>query len=378
MKTYSILYALVALVVLGCSTSEDTSTNLTETGEETFYAADYALLMKNNGELTVQTLEATKTGFEFSSAESSFENIPVPELTFREGSTFAFYTKLTACDGQVVLHDFNEDGSKTVDVFGDKMDCTLEVTSIAFSGGVLFVAYTIEETSKIDRYFVRAIDLAQEENNSTDIALDKKPVQMAITNGRLFVLTFDLDITEEYGLSVIDMASLSVIHEKGLGYDVVNIFADTRQQLIISYEELHTILNSATLGVQYVNYGGATAPEFNRVEQNFFDEAGRLFYVKPIIADFVGIPAIYDFTNNLGVLYYYENFLTATQLGIEYKIGNTTMVSYDVTNDVMIVGYQKSDDADKGGLLRIQLEPGPEFLGNIDLNGVPYRFFFQD
>jgi hypothetical protein len=65
-------------------------------------------------------------------------------------------------------------------------------------------------------------------------------------------------------------------------------------------------------------------------------------------------------------------------LEFEYKIGDTTMASYDDTNSIMLVGYQKIDDESKGGLLRIRLEPAPELLDNLDLEGVPYQLFYQN
>ena len=204
-------------------------------------------------------------------------------------------------------------------------------------------------------------------------------MQMVFANNRLFVLTIDLEITDEYSLVVIDGTSSMVIHETGLGYDVEQIFADTDQNMIISYQELHTVLNSSTMGVQYVGYEDGKEPMFHASKYNCFDDLGRLFYKRPNDDGIhSNIPAIYDFTNNLAILYFYENFLTASQLEFEYKIGDTTMVSYDDTNGIMIVGYQKLDNEGKGGLLRIQLEPIPELLDNLDLDGVPKHLIYQN
>ncbi len=379
MKTYSLLCSLVAFVAMGCSTSEDTSTIPTENEvEETSYDADYALLQKSNGQLSVQSLKVTDSGIDLSEADSTFESTPSPELTFRQGSIFAYYTKVTDCDGQVTLHDFEDNESRTLDVFEDLLDCSLMVSSIAFDADNLYVAYTKEETSKIDKYYVRILDLSSEVSNAIDIELDKKPVQMAIANARLFVLTLDLDVTNEYELSIVNLATKAVIHEKGLGYNVGHIFTDTQDQIIISYKELHTVLNSSTFGVKYVNYDTATAPGFYGSENNCFDESGRMFYIKTSDSNPIGIPAVYDFSNNLVLLYIYSNFLTASELEFEFKIGQASMVSYDNENHVLIVGYQKSDDENKGGLLRIQLEPEPKFLDNLDLNAVPYQFFYKD
>ncbi|MGB5497344.1 MAG: hypothetical protein WBM77_00260 [Maribacter sp.] len=379
MKTYSIIYALLALVVIGCSKSSDSPPIEEIEEQENFFNADYILLQESSGVLSTQLLESSETRIDLSPAESTFTNVPFSDVIFLKGSIFANYTKLTDCSGQVTVHDFSDDTSNIVAVFDDLVACNLSVTSIFIEGNTLYVSYVLEETSKIDTYHVRAIDLSVSEDNFVDVELDKKPLQLVFTNGKLFVLTIDLEITDEYSLSVIDGASTTVIHEIGLGYDVVQIFQDAEQNMIIAYQELHTVLNSNTMGVQYISYEEGKEPMFSDSKFNCFDSQGRLFYKRPVDdAVYSNIPAIYDFSNNLAILYFYENFLTESQLEFEYKIGDTTMVSYDDANSIMLVGYQKMDDASKGGLLRIQLEPVPELLDNLDLDGVPYQLFYQN
>ena len=375
MKTHGIFYALLVFVVFGCSSSE--VTDIPKEEEESFYNADYVLLQSNNDQLSVQLLNATESTMNLSGAQSTFESVLLPEITFRKGTTFAYYSRLTECSGQVTIHDFKDDTASTYALFGDLVECNLNTTSIAIKDGILYVSYVVEETAKISKYYVRAIDLATEEDNFIDIELDKKPLQMDFANGRLFVLTIDLEITDENSLSVIDMGSQTLIHEIGLGYDVERIFANTDQNMIISYQELHTVLNSITMGVQYISYEDGKEPMFYSSKSNSFDSEGRLFYIRPE-TEFSGIPAIYDFADNLALLYYYANFLTASQLEFEFNIGKTTMIGYDDINNVMLVGYQKKDDESKGGLLRIQLEPEPEFLDNLDINGIPYAVFYQN
>ncbi len=87
------------------------------------------------------------------------------------------------------------------------------------------------------------------------------------------------------------------------------------------------------------------------------------------------IPAVYDFENNTAILYYYENFLSEQEQLVEFEIGDTSMVSYDAKNNLILIGYQKSGDPDKGGLLRIRPIPNPAFIDNIDLNGVPFQMY---
>ena len=379
MKTYSIIYALLALVVIGCSKSSDSQPIEEISEKENFFTADYILLQESSGVLSSQLLKSSETRIDLSPAESTFSNVPFSDVLFLKESIFANYAKLTDCSGQVTVHDFSDDTSNIVAVFDDLVACNLSVTSIIVEGNMLYVSYVLEETSKINKYYVRAIDLSVSEDNIVDVALDKKPLQMAFTSGKLFVLTIDLEITDEYSLTVIDGASTTVIHEIDLGYDVEQIFSDANQNMIISYQELHTVLNSNTMSVEYTSYEDGKESMFSDSKFNCFDSQGRLFYKRPLEdAVYSNIPAIYDFSNNLAILYFYENFLTASQLEFEYKIGDTTMVSYDDTNSIMLVGYQKLDDESKGGLLRIQLEPAPELLDNLDLDGVPYQIFYQN
>ncbi len=376
MKTYSILYAILALVIISCTKSSDTSSEIEQ--EETFFNADYILLQVINNNLTTQLLNTTESSVTLNTAESNFVSVPVPEITFQKESIFGHYKKMADCSGQITIHNFDDDSSKNIDIFTDLNDCNLTATAFAIEANTLYVSYMIEETSKLNKYFVRIIDINASEESFLDVELDKKPMQLVFTNGRLFILTFDLEITDEYSLSVVDGTTNTLIHEIGLGYDVARMFPRTDHNLIISYQELHTVLNSSTMSVEYISYETGKEPNFYDSEFYHFDAQGKLFYKRPTDdVDYPNIPAIYDFSNNLTVLYYYENFLTGSQFEFEYKIGDTTMVSYDDKNNIMLVGYQKNDNENKGGLLRIQLEPIPELLDNLDLEGVPYQIFYQ-
>ncbi|MGB5666810.1 MAG: hypothetical protein WBM53_08175 [Maribacter sp.] len=376
MKTYSILYAILALVIISCTKSSDTPSEIEQ--EETFFNADYILLQHINNNLTTQLLNTTESSVTLNTAESNFVSVPVPEITFQKESIFGHYNKMADCSGQITIHNFDDDSSKNIDIFTDLNGCNLTATAFTIEANTLYVSYMIEETSKLNKYFVRIIDINASEESFLDVELDKKPMQLAFTNGRLFILTIDLEITDEYSLSVVDGTTNTLIHEIGLGYDVARIFPRTDYNLIISYPELHTVLNSSTMSVEYISYETGKEPNFYDSEFYHFDAQGKLFYKRPTDdANHPNIPAIYDFSNNLTVLYYYENFLTGSQLEFEYKIGDTTMVSYDDKNNIMLVGYQKNDNENKGGLLRIQLEPIPELLDNLDLEGVPYQIFYQ-
>ncbi len=378
MKTYSIIYAFVALMVIGCSKSNDPIEIEIEQEEDNFSNADYTLLQGRGGILSSQPLSATKEHISFGTTSNSFEETPIPEISVQKGTIFAYYRKLTDCSGSITLHNFKEDVSTTIDVFEDLVECTLEVTSIEVEGDLVYISYLIQETSKIDKYYVRVIDMGTAELGIIDVELDKKPLQIAYANNRLFILTIDWEITDENSLSVLDCETKTLINEIGLGYDVSQIITTPDENIVISYPELHTLLNSTTMAKQYINYENGKEPKFHASRFNYMDGSGKLYYKMPTEDNpHPNIPAIYDFTKDLTVLYYYENFLTSSELESEFEIGDTTLVSYDQENHIMLVGYQKKSDDNKGGLLRVQLEPELVFLDNINLNAVPYHIFYE-
>ncbi len=368
--------AVLALVVVGCNTSDDAS----GVEEEKTVQSDYNLILNLNGIWSSHHLSAGADILAINSAETdAFVDVAVPELTYRNDDVLGFYHEQTDCSGKVTLHDFNEDLANEITVFTDIADCnTLTVTSLAYASNMVYLSYVVEVNSKDKTYFVRAIDLTLEEENFVDIELHKKPLQMVFANNRVFVLTFDEKETNENGLVTIDATSNTVINEKNLGYDARQLFVNVDDDIIIAYDSLHTLLNSKTLALNYVNYEEGKEPNFATSNATFFNSKGILYYGRPTTDGiFPSIPAIYDFGKRTVYLYYYENFLTEAQLQFEYEIANTTMVSYDDNNNLLLVGYSKATGAGKGGLLRIKVAPEPEFIDNIDLDGVPYAIYFK-
>lgn len=368
--------AVLALVVVGCNTSDETS----GVEEEKTVQSDYNLILNLNGILSSHHLSAGADMLAINSDKTdAFVAIAVPELTYRNDDVLGLYHEQTDCSGKVTLHDFKEDIANEITVFTDIADCsTLTVTSLAHSSSMVYLSYVVEVNSKDKTYFVRAIDPTIEEENFVDIELSKKPLQMVFTNNRVFVLTFDEKETNENGLVTIDAATNDVINEKNLGYDARKLFVNVDNDVIIGYDSLHTLLNSKTLALNYVNYEEGKEPNFATSSTTFFNSNGILYYGRPTTGGvFPSIPAIYDFGKRTVYLYYYENFLTEAQLQFEYEIANTTMVSYDDSNDLLLVGYSKATGAGKGGLLRIKVAPEPELVDNIDLDGVPYTIYFK-
>lgn len=373
MKTYNIFYALLALVIVSCSKSDsDASTPQEEKSKS--IDADYVMLLNEDGMLSTQLLNANAEVITLNPEPSTLIEKTIPDLSSMKGSSFLQYHKTDNCGGALVQHDFSTDASTEIVVFNDLMDCDLTATAITFSDNSIFISYKLVNTNP-DSYMVRIIDAKSADFSFVDVGLDKKPVDLAIANNKLFILTIDELITDENSISVLDLNNNTLIHEIGLGYDAQRIFKDVDDNIIISYEELHTTLNSSSMSVVYTQYETETAPNFVNSTSNQFDISGNLYY--PSISGqhsaYAEIPAVYDFNQNLIVLYAFENFLTESKRDFEFEIGTTTAVGYDQENNLILIGYKKAGTSKKGGLLRVKPAPEPAFIDNIDLEGIPYE-----
>ncbi len=376
MKTYKIAYLLLALVVVGCNKSDDSSG---QGGGNKSIDADYTLLMSNGSTLNAQFLNANAEVVTLNPAQSNFVEKALPQLTYSRGAGFLQYHKTGNCGGEITKHDFSNDVSTELEMFADLSDCDLTATTIAESSNSIFIGYEVEKSSMANDYLVRVIDLNTTDNSFVDVTLDKKPVDLEIANNRLFILTLDEAVTGENSLSVMDLNTNTLIIEMGLGYDAQRIFRNIHDDIIISYSELHTTLNSSTMDFVYTQYSSGTEPQFVSSNSNHFDPEGKLYYpmspgsnsIYPVI------PAVYDFSQNLVILYAYENFLTEAKRDFEFEIETTTTVSYDEKNNLMLIGYKKTGGSNKGGLLRIKPAPEPAFVDNLDLDGIPYGIFID-
>lgn len=375
MKSYNIIIVLLALLVIGCSKSDEGTG-----GEEKQESvdADYVTLLTKGGKLTTQLLNANAEVITLNPAESSLAENTIPQLTSIGGTAFFQYHKESDCGGKITMHDFATDEMEEILLFDDMEDCELTANAIAFSDTSLFVAYELEIDSKTHEYMIRVINLNSSDFTFIDVPLSKKPTDLSVANNRLFILTLDVDISDENYLSVMDLSSNSLIHEMNLGFRARRIFKNMAEDIIISYDELHTTLNSTNMTVVYTNYGVGTEPKFTTNTTDHFDFDGRLYY--PIVSESVStypeIPAVYDFTQNLVTLYAFENFLTEAKRDFEFEIETATAINYDKENNMILIGYKKLDE-EKGGLLRIKPAPEPAFIDNIDLDGVPYEIFIN-
>ncbi|MCJ7467167.1 MAG: hypothetical protein MUO53_10810 [Maribacter sp.] len=376
MKTYSMFYMVFVLVFFGCSKTggEDGNSDPEVIAGE----ADYTLLMTSNGQLESQRLNATAETLLINTGENKFGALPLPDLTYKEGSKLTMYHAKVDCSGEITTYDFSDQSTQQNVVFNDIPNCAVVATAIVRSETKVYVGYVLAEIDQPKKYMVRVIDGNASEYSYVDVPLDKKPIQFILANNRLFILTFDEEITDENGMVVIDMDTNSLIYENNLGYNVRQLLKNKDGNLLICYDGLHTVFNSATLGVQYVNYGLGSEPNFSSSQSIHFDLEGKLYFERPTGEELhPNIPAIYDFNLSTTYLFIFENFLTQEQVEFDYEIGDTTMVGYDTSNNLLLIGYRKTGDLGKGGLLRIKLNPDPELVDQIGLDGIPIDIYLK-
>ncbi|MEX0272864.1 MAG: hypothetical protein AB3N16_00630 [Flavobacteriaceae bacterium] len=368
-----LLLALWALFLVSCTKSNDAAPEVEE--PDRGIEREYLINLVYNGEITVQSLTVDATEMEPSAETPRFDAIPVPDLVFREGASMSFSRATGNCDAEFYINDYGALTTASMNLFGDLEGCSLSVTAVAHGQNTLFTGYGTEDGNKANGYYVR---ISRNGKAPVDVALDKKPIMFAPMGGKLFVLTHDVDITDENGLSVIDLGNHTLLHEQNLGYGAQKIFAHPQGSLIIGYEELHTKMDPGTYSVTYVNYGEDTRPDF--VKSTFLecDAAGKLYYALPYAnAKHSVVPAVFDFSSNTTTIYKFENFLTEEQMDTLYNIERATMVAYDGANNLILIGYRKAGDLDSGGIIRIKPVPEPAFVDHINVPGVPYNLFVR-
>ncbi len=377
MKTYKIFFALCVLVLISCETSDDES-RPDDDGKNV--NSDYVVLQDNDGILTTQFLNADAETITLNSKQTSLVSKAVPQLHYSSGAVFLQYHKNDTCSGTITKHDFETDQSTEIVVFEDLNDCNLTATAIVQTDEAIYISYVLTNTNP-NSYGIRVIDMSAADFSFVDISIEKKPIDLAIANERLFILTFDEQITDENGVVVMELADNSLIHERALGYDARRIFRNAQDNVIVGYDELHGNLNSETLAISYTQYEDETAPKFAFSSSRNFDSQGVLYYPSdpgtnstyPLVA------SSYNFESNLVILYVYDELLSEEQRNFEYKIKTTSAVNFDNENRLVLVGYEKIEGEKKGGLLRIKLNSTNEItaIDNIDLDGVPFEIFVQ-
>lgn len=373
MKTHIYVVGLVLTVFLVACSSDSTNEPIEENETPTFVEADYTVLLEKNSTLSAQELTAGTDGLEINDNDGFFPGFVSTENYYNADDIISLYSTTSSCIGEVLFYDFESEDAIEFETFGVLGACNVEVTSIAHTDDYVYISFIKDEEGKSDTFYVRMIDLNTENKDFVDIPVSPKPISMVPTNDKLFVLTFDEDITDENGISVIDIEDETIVYEKNMGYDVGLMFKNLEGNIVLAYPELHTIVDSNTMTEAYTRYDADTAPNFYMSEFVSFGEDGKLYYQMKTEegAATENIPATYDFSANTAVLYYYENFLSTAQLSVEFEIESTTSVAYDYTNDIILVGYKKTGSDNTGGILRITSSPELTFVDNIDLDGIP-------
>ncbi|WP_411030955.1 hypothetical protein [Spongiimicrobium sp. 3-5] len=377
MKTYSLFWMLLACVILGCSSSDDTE--LENPGEtETGADADYTVLVSASGTLSGVLLNANKDVITLNPGSSPFGSTLNPEQTYIDARHFTFYKETSSCSGEITKHNFEDDSTEVVTIFTNSDPCDILVKAVAHSMQDVYAAYQVLSASKDERFFVRLATIGSDDDRE-DIALDKEPLQLVQSGNHLFILTFNEDDGKN-ALVVLDTDSNELIHEINLDVDVEKIAKNSEGNIIVSYPELHLEINGSTMGViSTIRYDDGKEPKFGSSKTAHFDILGNLYYqwTTDSSSEYPTVPAVYDFGSNTAILYFYENFLTPEQRQFQFEIGDTSTVAFDAKNNLILIGYSKSGSSGQGGLLRIKPIPDPEFVDNIDLPGVPYTIFVK-
>ncbi len=359
--------AFLGAIVFSCSSSNDTPQN----DEVIITPADYNVILSNSQGFIPKKYLINFEGLFLNNSDSFFFESSAPSLTFRYGSTVLVYQNVGQCDGNLVSYDFSDTSEFSIPIFSDLSSCVLHVTGITQQANVVFVSYVLDITSKEQAFFIRSVDLDTKEYE--DYEVNKKPVKIVVSDTRLFVLTRDENSAEKSVLTVLSLVDKSEILEIDLEFNVGTMFKKTNGDIIISYPDSHTTLDSESLEATYTRYAPGSQPDFFDSENGVFDMNGNLYYVRndSLTEQIKTIAAMHDFDKNSTVLYYFENFLNEAQLKVAYNVKSATAVSFDNINNLIVIGYEKNT-VPGGGIIRITPAPNLTFVDNFDLQDTPF------
>ncbi|MFC4096966.1 hypothetical protein [Euzebyella saccharophila] len=375
MKTYRWYPILWVLLFVACSKSGETgedSTELQHSGK-----SNYTMLLDRGEAISSIDLEANGELLYVHTQASKVSTSSKPEIEFFGDNKWSAFTTNGDCNGELQIFDMEGNGPAQLNPLKDLNACNVSVHAVLHTNSKVYVGYEYRETPKKTYYYIRSFNYNDKLSGYLDISLDKKPVGMAMANQRLFVLTLDLEQTGKNALTILDSTTDLPVHSTDLDSGARKIFKGPQDQIIVSYDDHHTAIDSQTLAESLTKYGTGTEPNFNSATTINFDTSCKMYYDMPggQHSIYPTISAVYDFEKNSAVLYAYENFMTEAERQFEYQIENTTMVSYDSTNDLILIGYKKSIHGHKGGLIRIKPAPQPKFVDNTDTDGIPYAIF---
>ncbi len=373
MRTYTFCGLFLAVFALvSCSSSENGSDTPGD-GPTVGAAVDYTLLMDSGNMITSKSLNANGEVITMNPTAAPFGTTDQPDFTYRDGNVISFYNTTGPCGGAFTKYDFSTDTAQDATIFEDLGDCGLTALGIAHSDDTVYIGYGVVENDTETNYFIRAIPTRDQGGAPVDIPMVQKPEHLVFANNRLFVLTSDLVTVNENKLYVMDAATNSFIIEMNLGTDARRLIKDADNDVIVSYDTLHTIMNSQTLSQETVRYREDLPTEFAASDFHTFDSSGSLYYIMPPgdNATYSFLPAIYNFSSNLIVLYDFEQFLSDQKRNLEYEIETATAVTYDEGNNFLVIGYKKIG-MQKGGILRVFIGEQPAVIDNLDVDGIPY------
>ncbi|APQ19130.1 hypothetical protein BTR34_18175 [Maribacter hydrothermalis] len=364
---------VLAFSFVSCDKSSSASSEIEETG----IPVNYTVFLSKNNQLSALELSALNGELTVNGELSTFANIPSTYKKFRTSNDISFYYT-SNCKGYIQWYNVISNEAMLLEMFNDIEPCAIQITSIAHTDKYVMISYEMDLPGKDSQKVVRIYSKNETSEPYIELILDKKPIDLISSANRLFVLTLNEFVTDEFHLSVFDLSTNEELIELDLGVNAKKLFKNGLEQIIISYPEFHTIIDPVSLDKTYTTYGENSEPNFTTTKDSFLDITGKMYFQKAILdAEIDMVPAIYDFQTNNTVVYLFENFLSESEINVKYNIGSTSAIAHDDNNKYMLIGYQKKNQAGKGGVLRVSTAPELKIIDNINLDGVPQTIFVK-
>lgn len=379
MRLYAKFISVFCLLLTACS-KEGVSESPITTEENV--EVNYSILQTSDDILSEVNIIADRENILASNRSQAFESIAMPLLTNFSLDEALFYNNTSDCSGELLNYDLDKDTSKEFSFFEDSKNCDRQIYAIKTADIGFFILYSLPgDFLKDEKFYLRLVDNKDLESGFEDFEMDKKPTQLVYANGRLFVLVEDLALGNVYSMQVFDLQKKEWILEINLGDEVERLIRTPDNNLMITYPDLHNVYSTITLDVlSSTRYLEGTEPHLGETEIHHFAPDGKVYFASATNLNgtiYPQIPAVFDFERNTTILYYYENFLTEEEQRFEFDIGNTTAVAYDSKNNLMLIGYQKSQNPNKGGLIRIKPAPNPKMVDQTNLEGIPLYIYSE-
>lgn len=375
MKNY-LLFALAIVLFFGCSKNDNGQISEDEKQFE-LSESQYTLVLNNNSITSTKLIEATAKSLLLSSEQNNFGSIPTPDFVYRSKQMFTSLS-FSNCLANVVQYDFLNNSKLNFTVFAENENCNITLKAIAHSEKHVFVAYEEYDEEQLKTCYKLRKIVAANPDVFNDIELNAKIIDMAFTANDVYVL-LENDDGKNYLLAM-DQDSEETLLNMNLDFGALNILENPNKNILVVYDAMHLIIDKTTrTSISETRYDQNTKPKFSNSKIKSFDSKGKLYYAIPLESDenISDVPSVFDFDKNLTVMYYYENFLSEENRKKVFRIGKTTMMAYDHENEFVIIGYRRHDDKNKGGIIRIKPVPNPEFIDQIDVDGVPTNIFIN-